>query len=94
MCYLVTKYFVCTQPGQVFLPIAPYIPSCVGGAGADLPTYKTRTFFSYAPLALSVSIFNKKSHRTRAVETFKIWPFESLHISCPMNFFVENWHTK
>ena len=92
MCYLVTKYFVCTQPGQVFLPIAPYIPSCVGGAGADLPTYKTRTFFSYAPLALSVSIFNKKSHRTRAVVTI-IWSnFQSFHSSCLMTFFVKNWH--
>ena len=25
-------------------------------------------------LALSVPILNKKSHRTRAVETFKLWP--------------------
>ena len=47
------------------------------------------------PLALSVPIFNKKSDRTRAVETFKIWPkFESFQSSCPMRFFVENWHTK
>ena len=68
------------------------IPSCVGGAGADPPTYKMRTFF-LMPLDLSVSIFNKKPHRTRAVETFKIWPnFESFH--SPMNFFVENWHIK
>ena len=37
----------------------------------------------------------KKSHRTRAVETFKIWPnFESFHSSYPMKFFIENWHTK
>ena len=29
------------------------------------------------------------------METFKICPkFEGFHISCPMKFFVENWHTK
>ena len=46
-------------------------------------------------LALGVRIFNKKSHRTRNVETFKLWSnFESFHSSCPVKFFVENWHTE
>ena len=35
----------------------------VGGAGADPPTSKKGTDF-LMPLVLSVSIFNKKSHRT------------------------------
>ena len=47
------------------------------------------------PLALSVSIFNKKSHQTRAVEIIKIWSnLESFHSSCTMTFFVENWQTE
>ena len=37
-----------TQPGQLALPIAPYIPSYVGGAGADPLRNKMRTLFSYA----------------------------------------------
>ena len=66
----------------------------VGGAGIDSPSWKTFKFF-LMPLALSVPIFNKKSYQTRAMETFKIWPnFECFHSSCPMRFFVENWHTK
>ena len=70
------------------------IPSRVGGAGVDLPTYEMRTIFLMS-LALSVPIFNKKSHWTRAVETFKLWSnFETFHRSCPMIFFVENWHNK
>ena len=64
----------------------------VGGAGADPPMYKMRTFF-LLPQALCEPIFNKKSHLTRAVEIFKIWPkFESFHSSCTMKYFVENWH--
>ena len=39
-----------------------------GRVRGDHPTYKIRTSF-VMPLAFSVSIFNKKSHRTRAVET-------------------------
>ena len=38
---------------------------------------------------VSVPIFNKKFHGTRAVENF-----ETFHSSCPMIFFVENRHTK
>ena len=68
--------------------------SCVGGAGVDPPTYIMRAFF-LMPLALSMPIFNNKSLRSLAVETFKIWPkFESFHSLFPMRFFVENWHTK
>ena len=41
-------------------------------------------------LALSEPIFNKKSHRTRAVETFKLWSnFESFHSSCPMRLLLK-----
>ena len=70
------------------------IPSCVGGAGEDPPTYKRGTFF-LMPSALSVSIFNKKSHRTRVMETFEFLPkFESFHSPCLMRFFLENWHTQ
>ena len=70
------------------------ISRSVGVAGEDPPTYKMRAFF-LMPFALSVPILNKKSHRTRVVETFKIWPkFESFHSPCPMRFFVQNWHTK
>ena len=65
------KQQVRTQPGQVSLPIRTLISSLVGGAGADPPTNKMRAFF-LMPLALSVPTFNKKYHRTRAVETFKI----------------------
>ena len=62
--------------------------------GVNDPSYKMRTIFLMS-LALSVPIFNKKSHRTQAVETFEVWPnFESFHRSCRMRFFVENWHTK
>ena len=66
----------------------------MGGAGADPPMYKMMDFF-LIPLALSLPFFTKKSHRTPAVETFKIWPkFESFHSSSPMRFFVDNWYTK
>ena len=61
-----------TQPGQVSLPICTLISSLVGGAGADPPTNEMRAFF-LMPLALSVPTLNKKYHRTRAVETFKLW---------------------
>ena len=45
-------------------------------------------------LVLSVPTFSKKYHRTRNMETFKLWPnFESFHSSCPMGYFVENRHT-
>ena len=38
-----------------------------------------------------VPIFNKKFHRKRAMETFRIWPnFKRFHSLCPMRFFVEN----
>ena len=48
-----------------------------------------RTIFRMS-LAHSVQIFNKKSHRTRAGETFKIWPkFESFHSLCPMIFLLK-----
>ena len=84
-----------TLPGKVLIfTCSILIPSCVGWAGANPPTYKKGTFF-LMPLAFSVSIFNKTSHRTRAVETFKFLPkFESFHSSCLMRFFLENWHTK
>ena len=44
----------------------------VGGAGADSPTSKMRTFF-LMQLALSVLIFNKKYHRSQAVDFPKLW---------------------
>ena len=70
------------------------IASWVREKGVNDPSYKMRTIFLMS-LALSVPIFNKKSHRTQAVETFEVWPnFESFHRSCRMRFFVENWHTK
>ena len=70
------------------------IASCVRWKWANPPTFKLRRIFLMS-LALSVPIFNKKSHWTRAVETFKLWPnFETFHRSCPMIFFVENWHNK
>ena len=66
------------------------IYSFVEGTGADTTMYKMRAFFRL-PLAFGVPIFNKKSHRTPDVETFKIWPkFESFHSSCPMRLSVEN----
>ena len=70
------------------------IASWVREKGVNDPSYKMRTIFLMS-LALSVPIFNKKSHRTQAVETFEVLPnFESFHRSCRMRFFVENWHTK
>ena len=42
----------------------------VGGAWADPPTSKKGTFFLMT-LVLSVPIFNKKSHRTKAAECLK-----------------------
>ena len=66
------------------------IASWVREKGVNDPSYKMRTIFLMS-LALSVPIFNKKSHRTQAVETFEVWPnFESFHRSCRMRFFVEN----
>ena len=47
------------------------IANCVGGKGANPLTYKMRTIFLMS-LALSVPIFNKKSHRTQAVECLKL----------------------
>ena len=71
------------------------ISSCVGGAEEGPPMYKMRACFLNIPLPLSVPIFNKKSHRTLAMETFIIWSkLESFHSSYPMRFFVENWYTK
>ena len=47
------------------------IPSCVEGAGADPPMYKIRIIFPMSlALSVSVPIFNKKFHRTQAVEAF------------------------
>ena len=65
------------------------IPSCVGGAGVDPPTCQIRTILLVS-LALTMPIFNKKSHRSG------LYPnFEGFHSSCPRRFlFVENWHTK
>ena len=42
----------------------------VGRTGADPPTSKKGTFF-LMPLVLSVPIFNKKSHQTKAEERLK-----------------------
>ena len=69
------------------------IASCVVAKGANHSSCKMRTIFLMS-LALTVPIFKKKFHRTRAVEFFKLWPnFESFHSSCLMRFIVENWPT-
>ena len=69
----------------------------VGGAWEDPPTSKKGTFFLMT-LVLSMPIFNKKSHQTKAVEFLKFWAqhrmmiylllvkFETFHRSCPMIF--------
>ena len=65
------------------------IANCVEEKGASPPPYKMRKIFLMS-LALSVPIFNKKSHWTRAVETFKLWPnFETFHRSCPIIFLLK-----
>ena len=55
-----------------------------------------KPFMRYVNIRTSVPIFNKISHRTRAVETFKHWlNFENFHSSCSrMGYFVENCHTE
>ena len=67
---------ICTLPPKI-LPISPYsyewsktilIPSCAEAAWADPPTSK-KGVTVFMSLALNVPIFNKKSHRTQAVET-------------------------
>ena len=48
--------------------------NCVGGTEADPHTYvllKMDVFL--LSLALSVQIFNKKSHQVQAMECFKLW---------------------
>ena len=70
------------------------ISSCVGGARTNPPTYEIWAYFLMC-LALNVPIFNKKSHRTRAMINLqiltKVWKFPHL---VSVEIFVKNWHTK
>ena len=64
----------------------------MGGKGTDPTFVKNEDNFF---MAQSLQIFNKKFHRIRDLETFKLWSnFESFHSSCLMRFFVENWQRK
>ena len=67
------KKFSPAPPVIFILSFVWDIISSMGGAGADPPSSKKRTFF-LMPLALSVPIINKIYHRTKAGERLKLKP--------------------
>ena len=72
----------------------------LGRAEVEFQTCMLESLMLY-PLALSMPIFNKKSHPTRAVECFKFsieikllqWKVRDIPELGLEEIFVENWHT-